>query len=180
LKTAFGECARVCARVAHPRDDVARVRHALHHDEGNGPRAARLDSRGVEPRDRRVLEAGERRRLCAEARDIARAGALGPEDLHGDRARGLELVAANVRLRCGEIDLIMSDRGLCVFVEVRQRASTRYGGAAASIDARKQARVRAAAQAWLQHRCAGRPWPALRFDVVAIEGSRLHWLPGAF
>jgi putative endonuclease len=96
------------------------------------------------------------------------------------RARGLELVAANVRLRCGEIDLIMSDRGLCVFVEVRQRASTRYGGAAASIDARKQARVRAAAQAWLQHRCAGRPWPALRFDVVAIEGSRLHWLPGAF
>ena len=96
------------------------------------------------------------------------------------RARGLELVAANVRLRCGEIDLIMSDRGLCVFVEVRQRASMRYGGAAASIDARKQARVRAAAQAWLQHRCAGRPWPALRFDVVAIEGSRLHWLPGAF
>jgi putative endonuclease len=96
------------------------------------------------------------------------------------RARGLELVAANVRLRCGEIDLIMSDRGLCVFVEVRQRASTRYGGAAASIDPRKQARVRAAAQAWLQQQCAGRPWPALRFDVVAIEGSRLHWLPGAF
>ncbi len=85
------EGARVGARIAPPRDDVARVRHALHHDEGNRPRAARLDSGGVEPRDRRVLEAGERRRLGAEARDIARAGALGPEDLHGDRARGLEL-----------------------------------------------------------------------------------------
>ena len=96
------------------------------------------------------------------------------------RAQGLELLAANVRLRCGEIDLVMADRGQCVFVEVRQRASMRYGGAAASIDARKQARVRAAAQVWLQQRCAGRPWPALRFDVVAIEGSRLRWLPGAF
>jgi putative endonuclease len=53
-------------------------------------------------------------------------------------------------------------------VEVRQRASTRFGGAAASVDARKQARVRAAAQAWLQQRCGARPWPPLRFDVVAI------------
>jgi len=96
------------------------------------------------------------------------------------RAQGLALVAANVRLRCGEIDLIMADRGQCVFVEVRQRASARYGGAAASIDARKRARVRAAAQAWLQQRCGGRAWPPLRFDVVAIEGARLRWLPGAF
>ena len=96
------------------------------------------------------------------------------------RTQGLELVAANVRLRCGEIDLIMADRGQCVFVEVRQRASARYGGAAASIDARKRARVRAAAQAWLQQRCGGRAWPPLRFDVVAIEGARLRWLPGAF
>lgn len=96
------------------------------------------------------------------------------------RAQGLELIAANVRLRCGEIDLVMTDRGHCVFVEVRQRASTRFGGAAASVDARKQARVRAAAQVWLQRHWGPRAWPALRFDVVAIEGARLCWLPGAF
>ncbi|MCX7275039.1 MAG: YraN family protein [Burkholderiales bacterium] len=95
-------------------------------------------------------------------------------------SQGLRPVAANVRLRPGEIDLIMADGGQCVFIEVRQRTSPRYGGAAASITAAKQARVRAAAQAWLLHRLGAQAWPAVRFDVIAIDGEHLEWLQGAF
>lgn len=110
-----------------------------------------------------------------------RAGSLAEaQALDYLRTQGLRLVGANVRLRCGELDLIMADGRQCVFVEVRQRRSDRYGGAAASVTPVKQARLRAAAQAWLQHRLGAAPWPAVRFDVVAIEGDRLHWLRDAF
>ncbi len=110
-----------------------------------------------------------------------RAGSLAEaQALDYLRSQGLRPVAANVRLRCGELDLIMADGEQCVFIEVRQRSSDRFGGAAASVTARKQSRVRAAAQAWLQHRLGARPWPPLRFDVVAFEGKRLVWLRGAF
>ncbi|HPU52143.1 MAG TPA: YraN family protein [Burkholderiaceae bacterium] len=96
------------------------------------------------------------------------------------RSQGLRPIAANVRLRCGEIDLIMADGDQCVFIEVRRRASQRYGGAAASVTPRKQARLRAAAQAWLAMRMGRLAWPPMRFDVVAFEGDALHWVRGAF
>lgn len=40
---------------------------------------------------------------------------------------GLRFVAANVRYRTGEIDLIMRDRQVWVFVEVRYRRDARFG-----------------------------------------------------
>lgn len=86
---------------------------------------------------------------------------------------GLTLVARNFLCKGGEIDLIMRDGAHLVFVEVRRRADTRHGGAAASITARKQQRMVRAAQVYLL-RCA--PLPPCRFDVVAIDGGRLHWL----
>ena len=110
-----------------------------------------------------------------------RAGSLAEaQALDYLRSQGLRPIAANVRLRCGEIDLIMADGDQCVFVEVRQRSSRRYGGAAASVTPRKQARLRAAAQAWLAWRMGELAWPPMRFDVVAFEGDALIWLPGAF
>ncbi len=80
----------------------------------------------------------------------------------------------------GEIDLIMRDGQTVVFVEVRSRRSMAWGGAAASVDFRKQQRIQRAAQCWLQSRFAGRGWPECRFDVVAIEGGRLTWIRQAF
>ena len=78
----------------------------------------------------------------------------------------------------GEIDLILRspDRTL-VFVEVRLRATDRFGGAGASIGWGKRARiVRAAQHFLLRHGLA----PACRFDVVLIGPSGLQWLAGAF
>lgn len=86
---------------------------------------------------------------------------------------GLVLVERNFRCKGGELDLIMRDQQALVFVEVRKRASSRFGGAAASITASKQARLIIAAQVFLQRYATP---PACRFDVVAIEGHRLEWL----
>jgi putative endonuclease len=95
-------------------------------------------------------------------------------------ARGLRLLERNYRVRLGELDLVMADGSDVVFVEVRQRAGDAYGGAAASVTPAKQARVRRAAQSFLAERCGRGRWPAMRFDVVAIEGERLRWIRGAF
>lgn len=95
-------------------------------------------------------------------------------------ARGMRLLERNYRVRLGELDLVMADGDELVFVEVRQRAGDAYGGAAASVTPAKQSRVRRAAQAFLAERCGPRRWPAMRFDVVAIEGDRLRWIRGAF
>ncbi len=98
--------------------------------------------------------------------------------------QGLMLVQRHYRVargphaRGGEIDLVMRDRdGTLVFVEVRARRSTAQGGAAASVGAGKRRALLFAAQHFLQR------WPSpppCRFDVVAIDGEQLQWLPAAF
>jgi len=87
-------------------------------------------------------------------------------------------VAAGPRARGGEVDLILRDRdGTLVFVEVRVRASSTHGGAAASVTASKQRRLVLAARHFLMAYASP---PPCRFDVVAIEGDRLEWLRAAF
>ncbi|MDO4682169.1 MAG: YraN family protein [Lautropia sp.] len=93
---------------------------------------------------------------------------------------GLCLIAANVAYKVGEIDLVMRDGNIWVFIEVRSRRSSAFGGAAASVDARKQLRIRRAAQCMLVERFGQRSWPVCRFDVVAIENGRLEWIKNAF
>lgn len=89
---------------------------------------------------------------------------------------GLTLVTRNFRCKGGEIDLIMQEHVTLVFVEVRKRADTRHGGAAASITAAKQRRLMIAAQIYLQRY---KMPPACRFDVVAIDGGSINWIKNA-
>jgi len=95
-------------------------------------------------------------------------------------SRGLTLVAQNYRSRFGEIDLIMQDGAGLVFVEVRLRRNADFGGAAASVDARKQQRIIRTAQQYL----AGLTRiPPCRFDVVLMgdaQGAQAQWLKNAF
>ena len=92
------------------------------------------------------------------------------------RRHGLVLVDANFTCKGGEIDLIMRDGEGLVFVEVRQRADRRHGGAAASITPAKIRRLIRAAQVYLQRLPT---LPPCRFDVVAIDGEELDWLRDA-
>ncbi|MEP7328112.1 MAG: YraN family protein [Betaproteobacteria bacterium] len=89
--------------------------------------------------------------------------------------QGLTIIERNFRTRRGEIDLIARDGPMLVFVEVRLRTSSVFGGAAASITGPKRARMIAAAGAYLSR--LGRE-PPCRFDAVLFdgtEGSRLTW-----
>ena len=90
--------------------------------------------------------------------------------------RGLRVLERNFRCRHGEIDLIMRDGAMLVFVEVRLRGNAHFGDAAASITAAKQARLSAAAAFYLAaHDCAR----ACRFDALLLDrldASRIEWL----
>lgn len=101
---------------------------------------------------------------------------------------GLRLVQRNFRTPGrggGEIDLIMREPdGTLVFVEVRQRASARQGGASASITGVKQRRIVFAARHFLLRLGSE---PPCRFDVVLLQGARegahlpaVEWLKAAF
>lgn len=93
---------------------------------------------------------------------------------------GLGFVAANVRFRGGEIDLIMRDKACWVFVEVRYRRNALFGGAAASVTRSKQQKLLTAAALWLNRRGESLETADCRFDVVAITGANADWLPNAF
>ncbi len=95
------------------------------------------------------------------------------------QAAGLRVLVRNYMCRLGEIDLVCADGDVLVFVEVRQRRSERYGGAAASITARKRQRILSAARHYLMR--LGRE-PACRFDVVLMQGAdlRVEWIRSAF
>ena len=108
------------------------------------------------------------------------------------QAKGLRLVARNYKTPGrggGEVDLIMQEpakqsaqEATLVFVEVRQRASSTHGGAAASVGASKQRRVIFAARYYLLRLPKT---PPCRFDVVSVEGELANnptvtWLVGAF
>lgn len=99
------------------------------------------------------------------------------------QAGGLVLLARNLHCRAGEIDLAMRDGDILEFVEVRSRLTDAYGGAAASIDRAKQARLARAAAHWLPE-LARRHWPGAapmaRFDAVVFDGGRVQWLRAAF
>lgn len=86
---------------------------------------------------------------------------------------GLKLIQQNFLCKGGEIDLIMQDGAVLVFVEVRKRSSMQFGGAVASVTPAKQRRMVHAAQVYLLTK---KTQPACRFDLVAIDGEQLNWL----
>lgn len=101
-------------------------------------------------------------------------------------SQGLRLLERNYRCRAGEIDLVMLEGHTLVLVEVRSRATTGHGGAAASVGFRKQQHfIRAA-----RHLMLSRPdyrRLAARFDVVALDpgpdgtaAPQVTWIRDAF
>jgi putative endonuclease len=90
---------------------------------------------------------------------------------------GYVVIARNVRLPGGEIDVIAREGDVVVFVEVKARASRRFGSALAAVNARKRATLRALAADWLQ---IAAPHARARFDVVTIDDGRARLHRGAF
>ena len=92
--------------------------------------------------------------------------------------KGLHLLERNYRCRRGEIDMVMREADTLVFVEVRFRASARFGTPAETVDLRKQRKLAAAASHYLQRNPTNLP---CRFDVIALNGTnRIDWIRDAF
>lgn len=99
-------------------------------------------------------------------------------------SRGLQLLQSNFRCKCGEIDLVMRDGQMLVFVEVRYRSSRSHGGAVATVTPAKQRRLRNTAHYFLMTHPEYQQVPC-RFDVMGIvgnaaQGPRIDWIRGAF
>jgi putative endonuclease len=100
------------------------------------------------------------------------------------RAQGLEILERNYLRRLGELDIVALDHDVLVIAEVRTRSSDRYGGAAASVDSRKQQRlIRAASQLLQERRDLSRL--RVRFDVIVVseidaQCGRAEWIRHAF
>jgi len=101
--------------------------------------------------------------------------------------QGLKLIQRNFHGRRGEIDLIMDDGDILVFVEVRSRQSSRFGRATETIDAKKQAKLIRTAEQYLAAGAGSADQRAnkiCRFDTVAFDGDatleNLHWTRNAF
>ncbi|MFY9996089.1 MAG: YraN family protein [Leclercia sp.] len=94
--------------------------------------------------------------------------------------KGLRFIAANIHGRGGEIDLIMQDGPAIVFIEVRYRQSSQYGGAAASVTRAKQQKLLHTAQLWLARQNGSFDTVDCRFDVVAFTGNAIEWFKNAF
>lgn len=94
------------------------------------------------------------------------------EDAAADdyRRRGYRIVARNWRCRIGELDLVVESGGVLVFCEVKSRRGAALGGGYEAVTRRKQAKLRAVAEAFLQ---ADRSRPqAIRFDVASVAFLR--------
>lgn len=96
---------------------------------------------------------------------------------------GLTPVAANANYRGGELDLVMRDGNTLVFVEVRYRRGSGFGGGAASVDANKRRKLVHAAGLFLAAHREHAKAPC-RFDVIDASGDpetpAFDWLRDAF
>ena len=107
---------------------------------------------------------GGRDRLLADPKGFGRWGERRCERFL--KGKGLKTVARNFSCRSGEIDLIMSDGGAIVFVEVKTRRNEDFVSAKSAVTRGKQLRMIKAAKWFLKSYNVKNK--ALRFDVVTV------------
>ncbi len=88
----------------------------------------------------------------------------------------------NYRKRTGEVDIVVKDKDVLVFVEVKTRRTNRFGSGFAAVDFRKQQQICKAALAYLsEYNCTD---VQVRFDVIAValagKSPQIEWLKNAF
>lgn len=99
--------------------------------------------------------------------------------------QGLQFVTKNFRTPLGEIDLIMQDQEVLVFVEVRLRKNLGFGLGADSISSSKKKKLIQTATIYLQREKLLEKI-ACRFDVIAMTlvdkeiDKRVLWIRDAF
>ena len=92
--------------------------------------------------------------------------------------QGFEIIERNWRTGHLEIDLIVQQENLIVFVEVKSSSSQEYGHPAQRVNKKKIGNLSRAAQQYLiDHNIENSD---LRFDVVTFTAGQLEHYPNAF
>ena len=96
----------------------------------------------------------------------------------------LVFIEANFYSRFGEIDLIMKDGDVWVFVEVKYRKSDRFGSPFALVSLSKQKKIIQTAKFYLLKKQLNEYNSYFRYDVVSLLGPadnpQITWLKNAF
>lgn len=80
--------------------------------------------------------------------------------------KGMKILERNLRTPVGEIDLVVRDRNILAFVEVKTRRGTVFGSPGEAVGPRKQRQIIRTAKWYLNDSPHVKLQP--RFDVVAI------------
>jgi len=91
------------------------------------------------------------------------------------RKKGYFLIGRNIRLFCGEIDLLMQDKKVLVIVEVKTKSNRFFGLAEEEVDRRKQKKLLTLAKAVASQYTH----QSVRIDVVAINDSAINHIVNA-
>lgn len=89
-------------------------------------------------------------------------------------ARGLKLVERNYYSKFGEVDLILLDNGVLVFVEVKYRKNNYYGSSLESVGKRKAKRIYLSAMEYIKKK--DYEGLGIRFDLIGIEDKEINWI----
>lgn len=93
--------------------------------------------------------------------------------------QGYRILEYNFRNRWGEIDIVARDGRCFVFVEVKYRRDHRSGSPLEAVNFRKQRTICRVARYYLLTHRLSMDTPC-RFDVVAIEGTKIELVKNAF
>jgi len=89
-----------------------------------------------------------------------------------------KVIEQNYRCKLGEVDIIARHGAYLVFIEVKTRASNRYGLPMEAVDEAKQRKLTMLALYYQKSK--GLLDLPIRFDVVQILGEEISLIEGAF
>lgn len=93
--------------------------------------------------------------------------------------KGYRILATNYRCRQAEIDIVAMDGDELVFVEVKYRKNTQFGGGLSAVSPKKIRNICKCARYYI-YKERIHPDMSIRFDVIAVDGDRITHLENAF
>lgn len=92
--------------------------------------------------------------------------------------KGYEILETNYKNKLGEIDIIAKDDTRIVFVEVKARATAKYGYPREAVNEYKQRKIKMVAESYLKSKRLLNSY--IRFDVIEILAGNITHLIAAF
>ena len=92
--------------------------------------------------------------------------------------RGWKILARNVRIGHGEIDIIAQKRHPIAFIEVKRRTTNQFGTPAEAVNAAKQRKIITAAALYMQQNDLQNA--CVQFEVIEITPDRINHIQNAF